>query len=377
MSNHSYQTSIAFNELLDALRQAAETYLDPKWGRVQDEIDIIEGFGYLLHVVSGGIDLWLEGDPERPEFVKMYSPRKFAGDNPDTIYHFARIRGDRSYRITGRRGQECYLSFTIHGRGQGGKLGMAAEPVLADLNDRNMQIAPDGSYELILSPDERPGNWIALQPSAASVWVRHYFEQEVPAAADPNVKVELRIEPLEKPPVRPPVSDEDMAQRIREVAAFVRGHSTDLLDIPPMEVSFVSWTPNELPVPSSFRLSGVQAWGAVDILYAQAPFRVGPDEALVMEGRLGECAYANVSLWNKHLQSLEYRDRRVSLNRKQMVLKPDGSFRIVLAHRDPGVPNWLDCAGHTEGTVFWRFLLPVERPEKIKCTLVPLTEVAR
>ncbi|MBM4463345.1 MAG: DUF1214 domain-containing protein [Chloroflexi bacterium] len=377
MSNHYYQTAIAFNKLLGALREAAETYLDPKWGRVREDIDVIEGFRYLLHVVSGGIDFYLEGDPERPEFVKIYSPRKFAGDNPDTIYHFTRIRADRSYRITGKKGQACYLSYTIHGRAQEGKLGMAVEPVLADLNDQNMQFAPDGSYEIILSPDEHPGNWIPLQPSAGSIWVRHYFEEEVPAAADPNIKIELGIEPLQKPTVRPPASDDDMAQRIREVAAFVRGQSTDLLSIPPMEVPFVSWTPNELPQPSSFRLSGVQGWAAVDIFYAQAPFHLGPDDALVMEGRLPECTYANVSLWNKHMQSLEYRDRRVSLNRKQMVFEPDGSFRIVLAHRDPGVPNWLDCTGHTEGAIFWRFLLPAERPEKIKCTLVPLSEVAR
>ena len=53
-----------------------------------------------------------------------------------------------------------------------------------------------------------------------------------------------------------------------------------------------------------------------------------------------------------------YRHRRVSLNRKQMQLGRDGSFRIVVAHRDPGVPNWIDGAGRTTGTIFMRFLLP-------------------
>lgn len=27
-----------------------------------------------------------------------------------------------------------------------------------------------------------------------------------------------------------------------------------------------------------------------------------------------------------------------------------GSIRFVIAHRDPGVPNWLDTAGHQRGT---------------------------
>ena len=36
----------------------------------------------------------------------------------------------------------------------------------------------------------------------------------------------------------------------------------------------------------------------------------------------------------------------------------DGSFTVVIAHRDPGVPNWLDTEGRPFGIVFWRFFLP-------------------
>jgi len=108
-----------------------------------------------------------------------------------------------------------------------------------------------------------------------------------------------------------------------------------------------------------------------------ALFRVGADEVLVMEGKFPECAFANVVLWNQHMQTFEYRDRRVSLNRRQTVLEPDGSYRIVIAHSNPGVPNWLDTEGHTEGIIFWRFLLPAKTPSSAKCTLVPLSQVTR
>jgi hypothetical protein len=111
-----------------------------------------------------------------------------------------------------------------------------------------------------------------------------------------------------------------------------------------------------------FRMAGSDSWGAVDIAYSMGPFQLGPEEALLMEGRFPPCAFANVVLWNKQLAALEYRDRRVSLNRVQTKLEPDGSFRMVIAHRDPGVPNWLDTEGHRDGTVFWRFLLPEESP---------------
>jgi len=116
MTKPTCQSTKAFDTLLDTLREATETYLGPERGLVK-EVDIVEGYRYLLHLFSAGIDFYLEGDQEHPAFVRMVSPtRKLGGDNPDAIYHFTRIREDRTYRITGRKGLECYLSFTIHGR---------------------------------------------------------------------------------------------------------------------------------------------------------------------------------------------------------------------------------------------------------------------
>ncbi len=89
----------AFHELVDLLRDTADSWLSAD-NEVETPRDFAEGIRNVLHLLSGGIDFYLEGDPERPEFVKIVSPiRRFMGDNPDAIYHFARIRDDRSYRI--------------------------------------------------------------------------------------------------------------------------------------------------------------------------------------------------------------------------------------------------------------------------------------
>jgi hypothetical protein len=32
----------------------------------------------------------------------------------------------------------------------------------------------------------------------------------------------------------------------------------------------------------------------------------------------------------------------------------DGKVRVVVAHQDPGVANWLDTAGHSEGPIILR-----------------------
>lgn len=364
----------AFEDLLEGLREGAQRYLTPENG-VHTEQDLVEGARAILHLLSCGLDFYLEGDPERPEFVRIVSPtRKILGDNPDAIYHFARLRGDRSYRVRGRKRDECYVSFTVHGRAADGQLGGAAEPVLADVNDRGLTLAPDGSFEVVLSAEPQPGDWIRLDPGAASLIVRSYFEGRGSPAADPSRRVELSIEPLDDPGPRPPWTDDALATRLRDVLAFVRGGALDRIKLanPP---PFVSTTPNELGEPMVFRTSESESWGAVDIAYSMGPFRLEPDEALVMEGRFPDCAFANVVLWNQHLQAFEYRDRRVSLNREQTRLLPDGSFRMVIAHRDPGVANWLDTEGHREGTVFWRFLLPESKPEKPRTRVAKLDEL--
>jgi hypothetical protein len=99
-------------------------------------------------------------------------------------------------------------------------------------------------------------------------------------------------------------------------------------------------------------------FAAFDAAYSSAPYRLGPDEALIITGRWPPCRFGNVVLWNRFLQTNDYVHRSVSRNRASTVLEPDGSFRMIVAHRDPGGPNWLDTEGRQAGTIFWRFFLP-------------------
>ena len=48
---------------------------------------------------------------------------------------------------------------------------------------------------------------------------------------------------------------------------------------------------------------------------------------------------------------------------------------MVIAHRDPGVPNWLDTEGRPFGMVYWRFLLPEGEIEQPRCEVVPLASL--
>ena len=100
----------------------------------------------------------------------------------------------------------------------------------------------------------------------------------------------------------------------------------------------------------------------------------GNVRSFLVEHALTAHVGANVVLWNRNTHTFDYRFRRVSLNRKQTRLEADGSFKIVHAASDPGVPNWLETEGRASGSVFWRFLLPEEEIAPLDARVVKLAD---
>ena len=62
------------------------------------------------------------------------------------------------------------------------------------------------------------------------------------------------------------------------------------------------------------------------------------------------------------------------VNHETAVADADGHVRIVVAHRDPGVPNWLDTAGHRRGGLALRWVGAEEIPEP-RTRVVALAEL--
>ena len=90
----------------------------------------------------------------------------------------------------------------------------------------------------------------------------------------------------------------------------------------------------------------------------------------MIEATPPKCDYWNFQLANHWLESLDYRYYRIHLNPFTAQLRGDGSVRVVVAHSDPGVENWLDTCGHAQGTMCWRWVGAVDPPE-------PRTRVVR
>src|SRR5579862_2063451 len=135
--NRAPNSTAAFDDLIAALAEIRDGYVLNE-DRFTDPIDVAEGYRYVGQLLSAASELFFEADPDHPRFASIVGPaRKLQGDNPDAIYHYARIRGDRAYRVFGKIDRECYTSFTVHGKSPDGAM---AGPLLGDVNDRQFEV---------------------------------------------------------------------------------------------------------------------------------------------------------------------------------------------------------------------------------------------
>ena len=368
------QAALAFGELAATLADIEANWatLDPNKTSPEERA---AGHFMLANALQHGFQVWFNVDPVRPHFFQWLSPtKKMLGDNPDALYYGTVVDPARSYRIRGNVQGACYTSYAVE---TGAMEGHLSKGVIATLNDDEFEVEADGSYELIASPDPQPKNWLRLEPDAGSITTRHYWEWRRSVALDTGFHVPLSIEPLDQPAPAPPPDDASIAAGLRRVRNFVRGITLGFPDLPPEVMP--AWVSNEVNQfdNSAYDESNAEiGYAAVDNAYLQTRYELGPDQAMIMRGRFPRCRFANVVVWNHRLQTPPYRYRRVSLNRNQVEYLDDGSFEIVLAHRDPGVPNWIDLAGLPAGMVFWRFLLPDESPPAITAEVVDVDSLA-
>lgn len=365
--------------IFDAIREVETKTLTAKNG-FSDPAELAEAERTIAHILHTGLEFWLEVDPDRPVFKQYVTPtRKLLGCNPDSLYYFAAIRPDKTYRITGNVGAATFTSFTVE---EGSFDGHAARGSSSALGDDEMEIAADGSFEIIASQTKpAKGNWLRFGPESSQITTRHYHESRQSVATIPGRMVPLSIEILDPGPLAPYGGDAQYAKRLQAVANFVREHSAmTFRKTTPEMAQALGWTslvPNEFNPAGQWRgTAGQNAYGNMHAWYASANYALAPDEALVITGRFPQCRFANIVLWNSFMQSFDYANRPISLNRNQIVYENDGSYRIVVAHRDPGVPNWLDTEGRAKGHMYWRYLFPTSAPGKPETEVVKVDSLA-
>jgi hypothetical protein len=365
------ESRTALKELICLLQEVDERWCGPEWN-LNSPADVMGSHRSLMHILETGLNGFFQADPRSPDFRRIVTPsRKLTGDNSDAIYFDAPVSPDYAYVVHGNMNGAVYFSMTIEEDAGDGNI---AKTTAGVINDTTMDIDADGNFTVYLGGDLRERNWLPLGPKASRVTTRHYFEEEVCAAKRPERVPCMRIECLSNVGIPEPPNDQSVAAGIRRVCNFVRSRT---LGMPPMAniepPPFLALTPNQFPPPIPPGNFGLAAF---DAHYSMAPFFINSDEALVITGRWPACRFGNVCLWNRFQQTYDYVNRTVSLNRAQTQLEADGSFRIVLAHEDPGLPNWIDTEGNLFGLVFWRFFLVEGEVETPQATVVKLADLA-
>jgi hypothetical protein len=353
----------AWAEFCDALKRAGEVVLRP--GSPMDAFDRAEGFRYLSRLTRVALESTIEcADPLFPVLRRpAHETVKIGADNPDNYYQSAVLDGAHEYRVTGTRGTVHYLGFGTYmgGYGTSGRRGQSGY-----LDAREMKIDADGRFEVLLSCREPAGaNWLRMEPETSSLIVRQTFRDRA------NERIaELAIERIGGASQPAPLTPAFVDRGLQAAAAYVHGTAS----------LFADWAEgfarrkNELP--RFDPAVAAAAHGDPNIVYFHGYFELGDDEALVIDVVPPRCEYWNFQLNNHWMESLEYRWHTIAMNHFQAKPHADGSVRLVVAARDPGVANWLDTAGHRRGTMCLRWVGAETYPDPAT-RVVPLAEVAR
>ena len=344
----------ALEEFLDVIRDADQTFLDPE--KELDAQGRIDGYQHLFHLLQVAVDFYLHNDPLRPRLMALADEsRKLYGDNVDAVYYFSQVRGDQEYVISGQRFDSCYLSFCLYGGDPNGEL---ADRVTVNVNHRDIDFAEDGSFEIRFTPKPNGANEFPIDPDSVTLFTREYFFDR--AAGRESV---LSIRNASPQPPALPLGDAALARRIRSMAMFFQC-TTWLAPLP------VEFPVNEFCTPFEFDAEQ-GGWGTVDNVYCFCRFRLlDDDEFLKVTFRSPDACYWGLQTWNYLMQSTNYRDFPVCINKSTAVREPDGSYAIYLSHR-AAPRNWISTAGYREGILFARWLLADALPE------TPEVEVGR
>ncbi|OBF01398.1 DUF1214 domain-containing protein [Mycobacterium sp. 852002-10029_SCH5224772] len=301
----------------------------------KNRLDYGSGMRHLMVLLAVGTDMALRADPDPVLAVNRASMDDIVTwgmECPDCVYLTASLRAGETYRLFGNRGTACYVGLqTMDGIA-------ATSNCLVD----DLDVDADGRFEAILSADEHEGNWLRLAGNHPTLTVRNFFydwDTEVPAS--------LRIECIGDevvPEARSVDLDASVAQQLYALGDFVYDNLKFFLDfgamppangfIPPMDMTEMGAAAENRPVIGRFELE--------------------PDEALILEVQPPEGVYWSISLGNPWLETIHYGRHQSSLNGHQAVIDSDGIFRAVISATDPGVANWLDTAGHSNGAMLLR-----------------------
>lgn len=303
---------------------------------IRGEQDLLEGYDYLAGRIRASLQLAFDHDLDRP--VLINSTHQFARqglDNPDAVYFHAYLTDGAGYVVRGRRGTTADLSFQVMGGGYGPD---GAPPSLAAFDDRELDLADDGSFEIHLGP---------YAAGAKTLIVREVFNDW-----ETEERGTLWIERVGQPGhAAVPLTAARLAQRYEIAAKLLTGSIRTWFAFPDF---FQNKEPaNTLTAPAS------TPGGLSSQRSSIGHYDLAADEALLVEvPECADCSYQAIQIGSDWYASTDYETHQTSLTKAQAVTDPDGVMRFVVSEQPPGgapIANWLETTGHRTGPMMLRW----------------------
>lgn len=336
--------------------------------------DWAEGYRWVTRMATIALEWVVEkNDPLHPVlFLNEDDYHKFIVDNPDINRYFAVVDENETYRFFGTRGQAIYIGINVGSDifhwGSGAPGGNLAQ---YDIDD--FEISDDGEFEIILSSEEREGNWIRLEKGTQHLTMRETFSDlRNQTAAD------LHIELLEREVPPPKLTPEEFGEKLATAAKFF---------LFTVQTSIAMWVGfgkrmNRIGGASGrhnvqSRENELNTHCNTDMYYMGSRWILEEDQALVVTVRppQNSFSYWGITLANPWMESYDSRYAAPCTNNYKAQPSEDGTWRLVIAPSDPGVPNWVDTGGRLEGFAMLRWVTHGGSPPDPDCEVLPLSSL--
>lgn len=347
--NHAEQALEAWRNFCRRLEGMGDRVFEDDFpGSTSERVAAIEHLASQMLCWTG----WsvFHADARRPRFQRqndLITP--WGGPNADNVYRHTRVDPSRRYVIRGRM-HSCE-DFVLAVR-----MGFMHEPrwgTVFEVAGHDLGIGRGDEFELTVGGEDPGGRWIPLPEGAAMVSFREYYYDWSPD--EPAV---MTIECVDGD-VDEPVPRLDAGQLAARLADAVSGveHSVEHWNRYLRERR-VEGTDNVFQPPMRV------AKGLAAARYGFCFWHLDDDEVLLVESDVPAARYWGFQCYDLGTYELvDPLDRPTSLDHEQAVVDADGRVRVVVAHSDPGVANWLDTGGRPEGQLTFRWFWSEGDPE--------------
>lgn len=326
-----------------------------------------EGYRYVARIARAALETFVENaDPRAPVLQRVvHETAKMGADNPDNFYQNAAIDGRERYVLRGTRGTVHFLRFYTQIGDYGKGAGM---PPSGRLDASELVLDDEGRFEIHVATERPEGaaNWLPMKEDTGTLIIRQTFmDREKEVLADVTIE-RVGAEGGAPTPPSPELIESGITQAGNLVAGAV--------------MLFANWVDgfekhtNTLPLFDPELSTSFGGDPAID--YYHSYWALEPGQALVIDAMPPECEHWNFQLNNHWMESLDYRYYRIHVNKASAVYRDDGGVRVVVAHEDPGVPNWIDTVDHHRGTMCWRWFFAKGDAPQPSCRVVPVADVA-